>query len=152
MTSVLFVCHGNICRSPMAQFIFDHIAKENGREGDLCAFSAAVSSEEIWGDTGSPVYPPARDVLRRHGIPFGEHNAVQIRKEDKDKYDLIIAMDRSNVRGIERICGKSGKIHLLLEYAGEDRDISDPWYSGDFERAYEDIYKGCLALFKSLVG
>ncbi len=147
---ILFVCHGNICRSPMAEFIMKKMAEESGRD-DLFISSAATSTEEIWNGIGNPIYPPAQEILRRKGIPFDDHRAVQMTRSDYDQYDRIIAMDRYNVRNILRITygDPDHKICRLLEYCGLDRDVADPWYSGDFETAFRDIYMGCEALIGS---
>ena len=158
MTKVIFVCHGNICRSPMAEFVFRHLAKELGREGDFEISSAAVSYEE----EGNGLYPYAADTLRRHGIPFGHHRAHRITKQEYEEADLVIVMDSSNMRLIKRITGDCDKVHKLLEYAvieqdtatrqnsvnnpDEIPDVADPWYTGNFEQAYSDILRGCRAL------
>ena len=149
MIKVMCVCHGNICRSPMAEFIMKKMVNDAGRD-DICIASAATSTEEIWHGVGNPIYPPAQAMLRQKGIPFDDHRAVQITRSDYDRYDMIIAMDRANVRNIMRITGgdPDDKIRLLLSYCGIDRDVDDPWYSGDFETAFNDIYMGCEALIK----
>ena len=149
MTRILFICLGNICRSPMAEAMFRHLASEAGRSEEFEVASAAVSEEE-W---GNPIYPPAAAILRRHGIPYDAvHTARQMKKADYQQYDLIIAMDEANIRGIRRIAGGDPeyKIHLLLDYAGEHRNVADPWYTRDFETAYNDILLGCRALLKAL--
>lgn len=144
----MFVCHGNICRSPMAEFIFKDILKKNGRGNDFFVSSSATSTEEIYNGRGNPVYPPARKILSEHGIECREKRAVQLQKEDYEKYDLFVCMDSANVRNTLRIFGgdKSGKVVKLMSYAGSNADVSDPWYSGDFTTAYNDIYLGCTAL------
>lgn len=151
MVKVLFVCHGNICRSPMAEFIMKDMTSKAGLN-DIYIASAATSTEEIWNGIGNPIYPPAREILKRKGIPFGDHRAVQITRDDYKRYDLIVAMDSANVRNIMRITGgdPEKKIKRLLEYCGVSRDVADPWYSGDFETAYNDIYKGCEAMVRML--
>lgn len=148
----MFVCHGNICRSPMAEFIFKDLAEKEGKGELFSVSSSATSSEEIWGNIGNPVYPPAKAELLKHGISCEGKHAVQLRKSDYDKYDLFIAMDSNNVRNIMKIFGSDteGKVHKLLPFAGEDRDVSDPWYSRRFDIAYSDILKGCSALLSSL--
>jgi len=149
MTKILFICLGNICRSPMAEAMFKHMAAQAGRSEEFEIASAAVSEEE-W---GNPIYPPAAAILRRHGIPFdGVRTALQMRPTDYEKYDLIIAMDEANIRGIRRIAGgdPDDKIRLLMDYAGEHRNVADPWYTRDFQTAYDDILKGCRALLTAL--
>ncbi len=142
---ILFVCHGNICRSPMAEFILKDLVRKRGLEGEWWIESAAVSSEE----TGNPIYPPAKSCLNRHGIPFDNgKRARKVRPEDYVRFDLIICMDESNIRLIRRIIPEDleGKIRLLMPYAGKNRDVVDPWYTGDFETTYRDIVEGCEAL------
>ena len=144
MYKVLFVCHGNICRSPMAEFILKDMVKKLGADKKFIIESAATSTEEI----GSPVYPRARSVLAKHKIVVSGKYARQFVRGDYDKYDYIIAMDEKNRENILKTTGgdAAGKVHMLLEYAGENRSVSDPWYTGDFDVAYEDIFKGCAAL------
>lgn len=149
MTKILFICLGNICRSPMAEAMFRHLTAEAGRSGEFEVASAAVSDEE-W---GNPIYPPAAAILRRHGIAYDiRRTARQMKSADYEKYDLIIAMDEANIRSIRRIAGgdPDNKIHLLLDYAGQHRNVADPWYTRDFETAYNDILKGCQALLAAL--
>ncbi len=140
----MFVCHGNICRSPMAEFILKDMVKKEGREKEFVISSCATSTEEIWGDRGNPVYPPAKAELSKHGISCDGKYAVQLKKSDYEKYDLFICMDNNNVRNAIRILGgdAEGKVRKLLS----DRDVADPWYSGDFEVTYKDIYEGCKAI------
>lgn len=153
MIKIMFVCHGNICRSPMAEFVLKDMIKRKGLESDFLIASSATSTEEIWNGIGNPVYPPARAVLERHGIDPGEKRAVQLKSSDYDKYDLFIGMDSANIRNMIRIFGgdKDNKIHKLMEYTGSDADVSDPWYTRDFDRCYKDIYAGCEALLNFLL-
>ena len=146
MTSILFICHGNICRSPMAEFIFRDLCRQAGLEDRFRVASMAVSTEEI----GNDIYPPAKETLRRHGIPFDRHYARQIDRASFDRYDLIVCADRSNIRAIERLFGPSSKLSLMMHWAGEDRDVSDPWYTRDFDSAFRDIYASCQGLLAHL--
>ena len=152
MIKVMFVCHGNICRSPMAEMILKDMVRRRGIADRFVIASSATSTEEIWGDTGNPVYPPAKDELHRRGIPCEPHYAVQLTKRDYAAYDLLIGMDSMNLHNMQRITGgdRDGKIHKLLEFAGESGDVSDPWYSGKFGRAYDDIARGCEGLLQYL--
>ena len=148
MIKVMFVCHGNICRSPMAEFIMKKLAAESGLSDDIAVSSSATSTEEL----GNPVYPSARAELARHGIRCDGKTAVQLRKSDYDRYDLFIGMDTANIRNMNRIFGsdKDGKIYKLLTFAGRGDDVSDPWYTRDFGKAYSDIEEGCQGLLKYL--
>ena len=152
MIKIMFVCHGNICRSPMAEFIFKDLLKAEGIEGDFLVASSATSSEEIWNGIGSPVYPPAKEELAKHGIGCEGKRAVQLTKSDYQKWDLFVCMDSNNIRNAQRIFGSDtdNKLHKLLEYCGESADVSDPWYSRRFDIAYNDILRGCKALLKVL--
>ena len=147
-TKIIFLCHGNICRSPMAEYLFKDLARKAGRGDEFSVGSAAVSYEE----EGNPMYPPAKRKLHEKGIPFGEHHAHRITREEWDEADIVVVMDGSNRRILERIMGESdpGKVRLLLSYAGKSRDVADPWYTGDFEIAYNDILEGCRAMLSSL--
>lgn len=139
---ILFVCHGNICRSPMAEFIMKALTRSQRLERQYSIESAAVSSEE----TGNPIYPPAKRCLAQHGVPFDNgKRARQITLADYDRFDRIICMDASNLRLIRRIIPSDpeNKIHLLMSYTGRGRDVADPWYTGDFEEAFQDILEGC---------
>ena len=146
MVKILFVCHGNICRSPMAACLFSQMAKARGL--DCVVSSAATSREEI----GNPIYPPAHRQLRAHGVPFDDHRARQMTRADYDTYDLLIGMDGSNLAAMRRICGgdPDGKLRLLMAYTGTARDVADPWYTGDFDAAWRDIESGCRALLDAL--
>ena len=139
MIKVLFVCHGNICRSPMAEFVLKKLVKEKGLEDSFEIDSAATSREEI----GNDIYPPAKECLIKHNIPFDRHYARQVREKDLDYFDYIIAMEEYNITNLQRIAGKSQKYSLLLDYTDKKGDISDPWYTGDFETVYKEIFNGC---------
>lgn len=142
---ILFVCHGNICRSAMAEFIFKALAQARGLGDRYYVESAAVSAEE----TGNPIYPPARRCLQQHGIWFDPaKRARQVKAGDYRRFDRIICMDSSNLRLIKRFfpTDPDGKIHLLMSYTGAGRDVADPWYTGDFEKAFQDILEGCEAM------
>ena len=151
---IIFVCTGNTCRSPMAEFVFKDLIKKNGLQDKYFVQSSATSTEEIWGDVGNPVYPPARDELKKHGIDCSGKRAVQVTRADYEKYDLLICMDSNNVRNLLRIIRSDpdGKVHKLLEFAGRKGDVSDPWYSRDFTTCYNDIFEGCQALLNQLEG
>lgn len=148
MIKILFVCHGNICRSPMAELMLKKAVKERGIADKFEIASCATSTEEL----GNPVYPPAKAELLKHGITCEGKYAVQMKKDDYNRYDLIIAMDDKNIRNMYRIIGedKDKKVHKLLEYAGIDRDVTDPWYYGNFDETYSDIKKGLEGLLKTL--
>ena len=145
MIRVLFVCLGNICRSPMAEFIMKSIVSERSLSDRFYIASAATSTEEIWNGVGNPVYPPAKRELAKHGISCEGKRAVQITKADYGKYDYILGMEERNIRNILRIVGKDPehKVKLLLEYSDHPRDIADPWYTGNFESTYRDVVEGC---------
>ena len=150
---IMFVCHGNICRSPMAEFIFKKMLEQKGLENAFTVRSSATSREEInWNGMGNPVYPPAKAELKKHGISAQGKRAVQLTKEDYDKYDLFIGMDSANIRNMHRIFGDDAqnKIHKLMDYTERKGDVADPWYSDRFDIAYRDIYDGCAALLKKL--
>ncbi len=151
MYRIMFVCHGNICRSPMAEFILKDMAAKRNISSEFIISSSATSTEEIFGGRGNPVYPPARDELAKHGISCGGKRAVQLKKSDYENYDLFIGMDSANIRNMTRILDgdHDGKIRKLMDYAGGG-DVADPWYSGDFGAAYRDIYNGCAALLEQL--
>ena len=152
MIRILFVCHGNICRSPMAEFIFKDMVKKQGREKEFFIASCATSTEEIWNGLGNPVYPPARAELAKHGISCEGKRAVQLTKKDYESYDLLIAMDSNNVRNIHRIIGSdpAGKVRKLMDYTPCGGDVADPWYTDRFDIAYRDIEEGCRCLLEQL--
>ena len=152
MIRIMFVCHGNICRSPMAEFIMKDMVQKEGIAEQFIIASSATSTEEIWNGVGNPVYPPAEDQLARHNISCEGKRAVQLTAGDYDKYDLLIAMDDANVRNMHSILGgdPEGKIKKLMNYTSRPGNVADPWYSGRFDIAYRDIYEGCLALLTSL--
>ncbi len=173
LKSVLFICHGNICRSPMAEFIFKDMVRKAGlvivgaeemphrqalrpgvaemQTGTYESFridSAAVSYEE----EGNDIYPPAKQTLSGHGIPFGKHSAHRVTDAEASEYDVIVIMDSSNRRLLSRIISPKNmsKVHLMMEYTGKNSDVSDPWYTGDFEKTYRDITEGCAGLLRFL--
>ena len=148
MKKILFVCHGNICRSPMAEFIMKRLVADAGREEEFEIASAATSTEEI----GHPVYPPARRKLAEHGISCAGKTARQLTRRDYEHYDLLIGMDRYNLANMRRMCGgdPDGKIHLLLDYTDHPRDVADPWYTDNFDATWRDCLEGCTALLQTL--
>ncbi len=149
MIKLLFVCHGNICRSPMAEFVMKRMVKEKGLEKDFVIASAATSREEL----GNPVYPPARRKLLEHGISCSGKTARQMTAEDYEFYDYILIMDRNNERDIRRIVRSDPqqKIRRLMDYTERPRDVADPWYTGDFEQTWQDINEGCRALLDAIL-
>ena len=148
MPKILFVCHGNICRSPMAEFVMKRLVEEAGRADEFEIASAATSTEEI----GNPVYPPARRKLAEHGISCAGKTARQLRRSDYDHYDLLIGMDQYNLRNMQRMCGgdPDGKIHLLLDYTDRPGDVADPWYTDNFDATWRDCMEGCTGLLETL--
>ena len=147
MTKILFVCHGNICRSPMAEFVMKDLVKKAGLEAEFHIESAATSTEEI----GNPVYPPARRKLAEHGIDCQGHAARQLHNSDYDYFDLLIGMDKANLRNMYRICEGDfdDKMHLLMEFAGHpNTEVADPWYTDDFEATWRDVLTGCKGLLE----
>ena len=148
MVRILFVCHGNICRSPMAEFVMRDMVKKAGLETRVEADSAATSYEEI----GNPVYPPAKRELQKHGIGCAGHAARHMEKSDYARYDYLIGMDQYNLRNMARICGgdPEGKIALLMSFTGSDAIVDDPWYAGRFSEVYDQIEAGCAALLEHI--
>ena len=149
MINILFICHGNICRSPMAEFVMKDLVKKAGLESRFHIESAATSTEEI----GNPVYPPACRKLAEHGIDCAGKTARQLRNEDYERYDLLIRMDQANLRNMHRICGGDfdGKMHLLMEFTDRPSDVADPWYTDDFETTWQDVLAGCSRLLGWLI-
>lgn len=148
MIKILFVCHGNICRSPMAEFVLKDLVRKAGMQDLYKIASAATHYDEI----GSPVYAPARRKLAEHGISCSGKTARLLEKADYQKYDFLIGMDNANLRNMNRICGGDpcGKFSLLLDWCGERRDVADPWYTGNFDATWNDVVDGCTALFEHL--
>ena len=146
--NLLFVCHGNICRSPMAEFVMKDLVEKAGRRDDFHIASAATSTEEI----GNAVYPPARRKLAEHGISCVGKTARQLTRADYDRYDLLIGMDDWNIRNMMRICGgdPEGKIHKLMDFTNRPADVADPWYTDDFEATWRDVLEGCQGLLATL--
>ncbi len=160
MIRILFVCHGNICRSPMGEFVMKDIVNKQGLSEVFHIESSATHTDEIWNGIGSPVYPPARDKLLEYGIgtPDNELGVRQkrarlTRKEDYEKFDIIIAMDSANIRDLNRLFrgDPEGKVHSMLEYAGRSGDVADPWYTGNFDATWKDVSEGCHGLFRSIL-
>jgi len=148
MKNVMFVCHGNICRSPMGEYIFKHMVRERGLEDVVYVESAAISNEE----QGNPVYPPARRKLERMGIDAPPRRARKITAADYDRFDLILCMESYHVDAVNRICGgdPQGKVMRLLDITDRPGPIADPWYTDDFDTAYDEIVFGCKAIFSKL--
>ena len=148
MKKILFVCHGNICRSPMAEFIMKALVHEAGLSDEISAASRALHSDAVGGD----IHPGTQTILRAHGIPFAKRSAVRMTPADYAAYDCIIGMDRENMRDLDRLTNgdPDGKTAKLLSFTGANRDVADPWYTGDFDAAYRDIDAGCRALLRRL--
>lgn len=150
MYRIMFVCHGNICRSPMAEFILKDMIKDSYDKDRFVIASSATSTEEIYGNAGNPVYPPARRELAAHGISCEGKRAVQLKASDYDRYDIFAVMDSANLRNAKRMLGgdPEGKVVKLLSFTERERDVEDPWYSGDFSGVYSDIVEGCTAMLE----
>lgn len=150
MHRIMFVCHGNICRSPMAEFVMRDLAMKAGRANEFRIASSATSTEEI----GNPVHPGTKRMLSAHGIGCVGKTARQLRRDEYKNWDLFVVMDSENLRNIQRILGKDpeDKVHRLMEYApgASARDVADPWYTGDFEATWNDVLAGCTGLFEQL--
>lgn len=153
MTRIMFVCHGNICRSPMAEFIFKKLVDDMGLSSEFIIKSSATSTEEIIRGVGNPIYPPAARELQRRSIPYTDRRATQLSINDLEKYDLFIGMDSANIRNMNRILGEGAgdKIFKLMDFTPRGGDVADPWYSDRFDIAYRDIYDGCSALLNKLI-
>nr|WP_318715858.1 low molecular weight protein-tyrosine-phosphatase [uncultured Treponema sp.] len=148
MTRILFICHGNICRSTMAEFVMKDLVRKSGRENDFFIDSKATSTEEI----GNPPHPVTVRKMHQVGIPMNPHRASQMKKSDYEDFDLILGMDSWNIRNILKITGgdSEGKVHMLLDYTNHPRDIADPWYTHNFDETYNDVLEGCEALLNAL--
>ena len=148
MIKILFICHGNICRSPMAEFVMKDLVEKAGLSTRFEIASCATSTEEI----GNSVYPPARRKLAEHGIGCAGKTARQLRRADYAQWDYLIGMDEANRRNITRMCGgdPEGKISLLLDHTSRPREVADPWYTGNFERTWQDVLEGCTALLAEI--
>lgn len=148
MIKILFVCHGNICRSPMAEFVMKDLVKKAGRAAEFEIASAATSTEEI----GNPVYPPARRKLAEHGISCTGKTARQLTRADYDRWDLLIGIDQANLRNMRRLFpdDPEQKLHLLMDYTSRPGQVADPWYTGDFEATWRDVLEGCRGLLYKL--
>lgn len=149
MVKIMFVCHGNICRSPMAEFVFRHMVKENHLSDIFCIASSATSREEI----GNSVHFGTKNMLREVGISCEGKRAVQLTQKDYEMYDYIICMESYNIKNVLRIVGddKDSKVHRLLDFSTHPRDIADPWYTGNFDETYNDITEGCTALLNYII-
>ncbi len=152
MIKILFICHGNICRSPMAEYWFRHLTEEAGISEYFEIASAATSAEEIWNGVGNPVHRGTRTLLQKYGITTEGKRAVQLTREDYERYDYLIGMDQWNLENMRRILGtdRQKKVYLLLDFSNHPRDIADPWYTGDFHQIFLDIDEGCRALLHML--
>ena len=155
MIKIAFVCHGNICRSPMAEFIFKNMIDIRGLTSDYHVVSRATSDEEIWHGVGNPIHEGTLEIFNKYNIPYDKSKrATQLTCDDYDKYDLFIGMDFANVRNMNRIFGTDpqNKVKLLLDYANNHREVADPWYTGNFEKTYRDILMGCSCILSTQGG
>ena len=150
---IVFVCYGNICRSPMAELIFRRLAEEKGVLESFSVASRATSREEIWNGVGNPIYPPARRELEKHGFCCDGKRAEQLCAADADRYDLFVGMDNANIRDMHRILGEdcAPRIKKLMDFTARGGEVADPWYSERFDIAYRDIFEGCQALLDTLL-
>ncbi len=148
MKKILFICHGNICRSPMAEMFFKDLVKRNGYEKDFYIDSAATDYDEI----GNGMHRGTREILEQHNIPFSNHRARIVTKQDYEDFDFLVIMDSENERHLKRIVGndEKNKIRYLMSFAGKNRDVADPWYTRNFYATWNDINEGCTALLKEL--
>ena len=148
MIKIMFVCHGNICRSPMAEFVLSDMLKKRGLDREVSVSSSATSTEEI----GNDIHPGTRRILDKYSVPHTPRRAVELLRKDYEKYDLFVGMDSANIRNMHRIFGADpdGKIIRLLDLTDEKRDVADPWYTGNFEATYRDVTLGCEALLKTI--
>lgn len=149
MIRILFICHGNICRSPMAEYVMRNLLEKKGLSDRISAASAATSTEAL----GSPVHPGTRRILSRLGIDCGEKRAVQVNRADYDRYDYLVVMDERNLRSLFKILpgDPADKVYKLLDFTGRNADVADPWYTGDFEKTYQDISAGCQGLLAHIL-
>ena len=148
MTKILFVCHGNICRSTMAEYVMKDLVRKAGLEGEFTIDSAATSREEI----GNGVHHGTKRKLAQMGVPCGNHRARQMTRDDYDKFDLLIGMDNANIRNMKRIAGgdPDGKIRMMLDYTNRPGEVADPWYTGNFDETWDDVLEGCTGLLERL--
>ena len=148
MIKILFICHGNICRSPICEFVFKDMVEREGLAGQFYIESRATHTDEIWGDVGNPVYPPAKKKLAEHGLSCEGKRAQLLEYSEYGKYDYFIGMDSENLHAMKRILrgDPDGKVSLLLDYTDWPRSVADPWYTRDFETTYRDVVEGCTAL------
>ena len=149
MIKILFICHGNICRSTMAEYVMKHLVKQAGLEDCFYIDSAATSREEI----GNPVHHGTRRKLAQMGVPCGDHRARQMTREDYESFDLLIGMDNANIRNMHRIAGgdAEGKISMMLDYTNRPGEVADPWYTGNFDETWDDVFEGCTGLLERLM-